>query len=258
MIGLDQFVATYGLAATFGAAFAMGAGGFAKGVVGFALPLIGVSLAGSFVPFDVAVALLIVPMLVSNLAQGLRGGIAPAIASARRFWLMLVLLGVTIALSAQLVVVLPERALYLILGTVVTSFAATQLAGWRPRFPVHRRTLVESLVSIAAGFLGGVSGIWGPPLVMYLITLDLPKTEMVRVQSLMFLLGSIVLFFAHLHSGVLDATTLPASIWMAVPAMLAMFVGYEVHDRLDQDVFRKAMLVVLILTGLNLLRRALF
>lgn len=258
MIGLDHFVATYGLAATLGAAFAMAAGGFAKGVVGFALPLVGVSLAGSFVPFDVAVALLIVPMLVSNLVQGLRGGLAAALTTARRFWLILAILGVTIALSAQLVVVLPERALFAILGSVVTGFATIQLAGWRPRFPAQRRTLVEALVSVAAGFLGGVSGIWGPPLVLYLITLDLPKTEMVRAQSLMFLLGSIVLFFAHLHSGVLDATTLPASIWMTVPAMLAMFIGYEVHDRLDQDVFRRATLVVLVLTGLNLLRRAVF
>ena len=53
----------------------MAAGGFAKGVVGFALPLIGVSVAGSFVPYQVAVALLIVPMLVSNLVQALRNGI---------------------------------------------------------------------------------------------------------------------------------------------------------------------------------------
>lgn len=258
MIGLEDFVASHGTAATVGAAFAMAAGGFAKGVVGFALPLIAVSLAGSFMPFDVAVALLIVPMLVSNLFQSLRGGIGPVLVSARRFRRMLVILAATIALSAQLVVLLPERALFGILGTAVTLFAATQLAGWRPSFPPHHQTLVETIVALLAGILGGVSGIWGPPLVMYFITLSLPKTEMVRTQSLFFLLGSIVLLFAHLHSGVLDTTTLPASIWMTVPAMLAMFVGYKVHDRLDQEVFRKATLVVLVLTGLNLLRRSLF
>lgn len=258
MIGLDSFIATYGTGAAVGAAFAMAAGGFAKGVVGFALPLVGVSLAGSFVPYDVAVALLIVPMLVSNLVQGLRGGLAPALAGLRRFWLMTVIMAITIAISAQFVVVLPERALFSLLGTVVTGFAAIQLAGWRPSFSLRHRHLVEVCVSFGAGVLGGLTGIWGPPLVMYLITLDLPKTEMVRTHSIFFLIGSIALLFAHLHSGVLDASTLPASIWMTIPTMLAMFVGYEVHDRLDQEVFRKAMLVVLVLTGLNLLRRGLF
>ena len=39
--------------------------------------------------------------------------------------------------------------------------------------------------------------------------------------------------------------------------MAAMFVGYRVHDRLDQGRFRTLTLAVLVLTGLNLLRRAL-
>ena len=258
MFGLNEFVATYGLAATLGATFAMAAGGFAKGVVGFALPLVGVSIAGSFVPFEVAVALLIVPMLVSNFVQSLRGGIRSALASIWRFRLMLAILTVTIALTAQVVVLLPEQVLFAGLGLVISGFAALQLAGWRPHFPDHHRRLVEGAVGLVSGVLGGLTGVWGPPLVMYMITLDMPKTEMVRVQSLSFLIGSVVLFAAHLHSGVLDATTLPASIWMTVPTMVAMFVGYAVHDRLDQDVFRRATLIVLILTGLNLLRRAVF
>ena len=48
--------------------------------------------------------------------------------------------------------------------------------------------------------------------------------------------------------------TLPVSAWMVLPTMAAMFVGYRVHDRLDQEVFRQATLAVLVLTGLNLLR----
>jgi len=83
------------------------------------------------------------------------------------------------------------------------------------------------------------------------------KAEMIRAQSLSFLLGAIVLFFAYLHTGVLNATTLPVSAWMVLPTMAAMVVGYRIHDRLDQDRFRKATLAVLVITGLNLLRRAL-
>jgi uncharacterized membrane protein YfcA len=258
MPGLEGFVALYGVAGALGAAASMAAGGFAKGVVGFALPLIGLSLAGSFLPYDVAVALLIVPMLVSNLFQTLRQGIGPALGSLRRFWRLNLVLVATIALSAQLVVALPDRLLFGILGVTVTAFGASQLAGWRPRFDLRHQARVETLVALVAGFFGGLSGIWGPPLVMYLLAVDLPKTEMVRAQSLSFLLGSVVLVGAHLHSGVLNPVTLPASAWLAVPTMAAMFAGYWVHDRLDQARFLKLTLAVLVLTGLNLLRRALF
>ncbi len=193
MIGMQGFMAQYGALAAAGAGAALAAGGFAKGVVGFALPLIALSVMGSFVPYQVAVALLIVPTLVSNLFQALRNGIGPAWGSLREFWRLNLVLVVTIALSAQLVVALPDRLLFGLLGVVVSAFGASQLAGWQPRFPMRHRARVETGVALVGGFFGGLSGIWGPPLVMYLLAVGLPKTEMVRVQSLSFLLGSLVL-----------------------------------------------------------------
>ena len=235
----------------------MAAGGFAKGVVGFALPLIALSVAG------------VVPALRGRggAADRADAGLEPvpgAAAGHRRRparrcgasgWLNLVLV-VMIALSAQLVVALPDRLLFGLLGVAVSAFGASQLAGWRPRFPPRppgRRRDRRS--AVVAGFFGGLSGIWGPPIVMYLLAAGLPKVEMVRAQSLSFLLGSLVLLLAHLRSGVLNPVTLPASAWMVLPTMVAMFVGYRVHDRLDQERFRKLTLAVLVLTGLNLLRR---
>jgi uncharacterized membrane protein YfcA len=258
MLGMDGFIDAYGAAAAVGAAGAVAAGGFAKGVVGFALPLIALSLAGSFLPYPVAVSVLIVPMLVSNLAQALRQGIGPAFETLRRFWLLNLVLVVVIALAAQLVVALPDRFLFGLLGVTVSVFGASQLAGWRPRFPAHHRRLVEVGVAVVAGFFGGLSGIWGPPIIMYLIATGLAKVEFVRAQSLSFLLGSVVLLLAHLRSGVLNPVTLPVSAWMVLPTMAAMVVGYRVHDRLDQERFRKVTLAVLVLTGLNLVRRAVF
>ena len=40
-----------------------------------------------------------------------------------------------IALAAQLVVALPDRFLFGLLGVAVSAFARSQLVGWRPRFP---------------------------------------------------------------------------------------------------------------------------
>jgi uncharacterized membrane protein YfcA len=258
MPGLDAFLAAHGAAVAVGAALAFAAGGFAKGVVGFALPLIAVSVMGSFLPYEVAVALLVVPTLVSNVSQTLRQGLGAAVETLRAFWWMNLVLVVMIVLSAQLVVALPDRLLFGLLGAAVCIFAVSQLAGWQLHFrPSHRRA-VETVVALVGGFLGGLSGVWGPPIVMYLFAARLPKAEMIRAQSLSFLLGSIVLFLAYLHTGVLNAATLPVSTWMVVPTMVAMFVGYWVHDRLDQRRFRTATLAVLVVTGLNLLRRAIF
>ncbi len=70
-------------------------------------------------------------------------------------------------------------------------------------------------------------------------------------------LGAVVLLLAHLKSGVLNAGTAPLSALLLVPAFLGMQVGFRLGAGLDQDVFRKATLAVLIVAGLNLIRRGL-
>ena len=257
MTGIEGFVAQFGVAGLVGATFALAAGGFAKGVVGFALPLIALGMLGSFLPYETAVALLVVPTLISNLFQSLRNGLAAAWASLQQFWRLNLILVVMIVASAQLVVRLPQAVLFGLLGAFITVAGIIQLVGWVPHIAPARRRAVETGVALIGGFYGGIGGIWGPPLVIYMLALRLPKSEMIRALSMSFLAGSIVLFIAHLHSGVLDATTLPVSSWMVLPTLLAMWAGYRVHDRLDAAMFRRVTLVVLILAGLNLLRRAL-
>jgi len=43
-----------------------------------------------------------------------------------------------------------------------------------------------------------------------------------------------------------------------VPALAGLWLGFQVQDRMDQEAFRKATLVVLVVAGLNLVRRGIF
>jgi uncharacterized membrane protein YfcA len=257
MPGMHEFAALFGGAAALGAALSLAAGGFAKGVVGFALPLIALSAMASFLPIEAAVGLLIVPTLASNLFQGLRNGLGAALSSLRDYWRLNLILMAMIAASARLVVTLPDRFLFAMLGAAIAGFGLSQLAGWRPVVTPGRRRLAEVGAGLVGGFFGGISGIWGPPVVMYLLAAGVPRVEMVRAQALSFLAGSLVLVGAHINSGVLNAVTAPASAWLTLPTLAAMFAGYLVQDRLDQERFRRVTLVVLVVAGLNLLRRAL-
>lgn len=256
MTGMNEFVAAFGFPGLLGAALALAAGGFAKGVIGFALPLVALSAMASFLPVDVAVSLLIVPMLVTNIFQALRNGIGAALGSLRRYWRLNLVLMVMIGASAQLVTVLPDRLLTGLLGTAIAGFGLSQIAGWSPRIPQARRRTAEVLVALVAGFFGGVGGVWGPPVVMYLLAAGVPRVEMLRVQCLSFLAGSLVLVGAHVRSGALDAVTAPVSALLVAPTLAAMFLGYLVQDRLDQKRFASVTQIVLVAAGLNLMRRS--
>lgn len=231
--------------------------GFVKGAVGFALPMIMISGLGSFLPPEVALAALILPTVVANVWQALRNGIGAALTSVWRFRLYMLIVLIFIAGSAQLVGILPSWSLYLILGVPVTFFALAQLFGWCLYLKAGHRRRAEVIIGAFAGFMGGMSGVWGPLTVVYLTAIDTPKAEQMRVQGVVYGAGALMLLAAHLKSGVLNAETVPLSALMLAPAIIGMGIGIRVHDRLDQERFRKATLAVLIVAGLNLIRRGL-
>lgn len=239
-------------------AFAVAAlAGLVKGMVGFAMNMILISGLGSVVPPDIALAWLIVPTLVTNLWQALRQGPGAAWASLFRFRRFLLAGFVLLLVSAQLVSVLPGTAMLLLIGAPMTAYAALSLTGRSLRLPHPPGYAVEFGAGVLAGFFGGISGVWGPPTVALLTALNTEKTEHIRVQGVVYGAGAVVLTVAHLGSGVLNAATLPVSAALALPVLFGMWAGLRIHDRIDQTSFRRLTLAVLLLAGLNLVRRGL-
>ncbi|WP_068118071.1 sulfite exporter TauE/SafE family protein [Tropicimonas marinistellae] len=230
--------------------------GFVKGTTGFAMPMIMISGLASFLSPELALAGLILPTLVTNVMQALRDGIAAAWRAVRRFRIYFAVGGACILLAGQLVTALDPRIVYALIGIPITGFGLLQIVGWRPRIAPENQRVAEVGLGAASGIVGGISGVWGPPLVMYLTALGTPKAEQVRTQGVAFALAAVLLVATHLQSGVLNTRTLPFSGLMLVPALAGMWIGQRVQDGLDQEMFRKATLVVLMLAGLNLLRRA--
>lgn len=231
--------------------------GFVKGAVGFAMPMIMISAFGSFLPKETALALLILPTLVTNVAQAFRQGWRAAWGSVVRYRLHIAMVVIFLVISAQFVTVIPQGVMYLLLGGPILAFALWQLAGRSLAIRIEHRARAEALLGLIGGLYGGISGVWGPPLIVYLISIGAEKKETVRVQGVVFLIGAVVLAAAHARSGVLNHQTLPASALMVVPAMLGLWAGFRMQDRLDAARFRRWTLVLLALTGLNLVRRAL-
>lgn len=230
--------------------------GTVKGLVGFAMPMILVSGLSVFMPPELALAGLILPTLVTNGMQALRQGSRAAVDSVKRFRVFLLVGLLFLMGSAQMVRILPQQAMLLIIGAPVSVFVLMQLSGRRITITSPTRR-AEALVGGFAGLIGGISGVWGPPTVAYLTALNTEKTEQIRVQGVIYGLGAVALLAAHIGSGVMRAETAPFSLALVLPAVAGMWIGGRLHDRIDQKAFRRATLLVLLVAGLNLLRRGL-
>jgi uncharacterized membrane protein YfcA len=231
--------------------------GFVKGAVGFAMPLIMVSGFSAFMDPLLAVAAVILPITFTNALQTFRTGWGPAAEAVSEHRRYIAVVCVAILLFAQLVPALDPRVFLLILGVPTVALSAIQLVGWRLSVPPHRRREAEWGVGLASGALGGLAGTWGPTTVLYLMAIDTPRARQMVVQGVIYGLGSVTLLVAHLLSGVLNRETWPLSAALLAPAFLGVWMGMRLGDRLDAVVFRRATLVVLVVSGLNLIRRGL-
>lgn len=231
--------------------------GFVKGAVGFAMPLVMISGLSLFLDPLVAVAGIVLPIVMSNLLQVLRFPLAEARAVLREFWRYILIVCLMIVVVAQFVTAIPTQTFYLVLGVPVVILSLIQLSGLRFHIAPRWRYPSEWGVGFLSGAIGGLTGTWGPPTVLYLIALNMPKAKQMLVQGVVYGLGSVSLLVGHLQSGVLNAVTIPWSAALLIPAFLGMQVGFWMSDRLHPEMFRRVTLIVLIVAGANLLRRGL-
>lgn len=229
--------------------------GFVKGAVGFAMPLVMISGMGILIEPELVIAAIVFPIVFSNALQVARAGFGPAGVAAKEHWRYILVVCVMILVSAQFVRSIPSDTMFIVLGIPVIGLSVIQLIGWRPQIMPRWRRPFEWTAGGLAGTLGGLAGTWGPPTVLYLLALNTPRDRQMAVQGVIFGLGSIMLLLGHLKSGILNADTWGLSAFLVLPAMVGMWLGFWLGDRFDQERFRRATLLVLVIAGVNLIRR---
>jgi len=229
-------------------------GGLLKGVVGLGLPLVSMPLLTFAVPLKTAVALVLVPIFVTNATQSFQGGLfRPTI---RRFWPSMVVLIAVLSMAAQALVAVDEQILYTILGVTLISLTIT--LRYRPSVQVTpaQETWAAPLVGALGGALGGFTGIYGPPIMIYLACLRLKKTEFVAAVSQFFIAGNIGLAIGLFSFGGAGFGELLLSAAAAIPTLAGLWLGQRVHARLDESRFSAVLYVVYLATGASFLIRA--
>ena len=231
-------------------------GGFVKGAIGVGLPVVAIAVMSGFLPVPKVLALVVVPIVLTNLWQAIQSG-SPG-EPLKRFWPMILCLLLFIWLSARLVVGLDPNVLYGLIGSVLILFVVTDRfkGGWDVS-PAAERWLAPMVGSVG-GVLGGVSTIWGPPMMMYFVTLRLPKEMYIRTVGLVWFVASIPLVFAYVRHGILTVESTTISAMACIPAFVGLIAGQKIRHRINQRTFRTILLAFLFLSGLNLLRRAVF
>lgn len=228
--------------------------GTVKGVLGIGLPTISISMLAQFVDPRVAIAFLLLPALITNMWQIYRGGQIKR--SALKLWPFVITMAVVMFISSLFAARASTKVLVLGIGIMVVLWTITSLIKSPPRIPVHLDRPVQFFLGAVAGAMGGLTAMWSPPMVIYLLSTKCDKEDFVRFTGFLILCGTVPLTIGYLLNGLLDKKLAIASLMMIVPTLIGFTIGEYLRRFLGGQQFQKAVLVVFCLMGLNLIRRS--
>lgn len=204
--------------------------GIIKGITGIGASIASVPVMAALIDLRVAVLVMLVPSMVSNLHQAARFRQAQPIEGFLLPYCLAVIVGVIV--GSHLLVTLPVRILEYLLAVMVVAYVAFRLArpSWQMHRLVARRWAMPS--GIIAGVLQGATGIAGPAVIAFLNAMRPDRPQFMLTIALIFCV------FAASQMLTLGAMGLftPEVAGLGAVALMVQIVGMEIGNRLARYV----------------------
>jgi hypothetical protein len=223
------------------AAFTQSLTGFGSALVSMAvLPgLIGIRTAA---PLVTLITVTIDVVLLARYRQAL---------NLRAIWRLVAALVLGVPLGILVLRRVEERFVLAILGAVIAGYALYALLS--PRLPRLEHPAWAYGFGFIAGVLGGAYNTSGPPVVIFGNCRRWPPAEFKGNLQGFFLVNDLLVIAGHALSQNLTPLVLRDYLIVLPALIVGLFVGGRLDRRLDPALFRKIVLVLLVVMGLRLL-----
>ena len=226
------------------------AGGIVKGSVGIGMSMFSVPIIAFILPPTKAMMLLCFPVIVTNLIQmNIKKGIINY-----RFLPMFIMLFVGILIGGKLILNLHFKTISIIIALTIIFFTLINFFGLNLKnIKQKNEKILSVIIGFFSGILGGLSTFYAPPIITFLVSLNMEKESFIRVISTMYFLASIPLYSSLIYHGLGNFYDLSISFVVTAPALLGQYFGTKIRMKLSNEIFRKTILSILIIIGFSLL-----
>lgn len=224
--------------------------GFVKGVIGLGLPTVSIGLLATTMPPAQALAIVIVPAIVTNIWQTFVGPYLRDIV--RRLWPLMIGTVIGILAGAGLMTGPYTRYGTVVLGVLLVIYAIIGLTKVRFSVPLVHQKWIGGIVGLVTGVISAATGVQVIPSMPFMQAIGMEKDELVQALGVFFTTATVALAFNLTDAGLLTkATLLPGAIAMAA-AFAGMYLGQLTRARMDADAFRRWFLIAMMLLGIYL------
>ncbi len=228
--------------------------GFIKGVVGFGLPVVVLALLVPTLGLKTAIALVVVPAVITNIWQALVGGRFREIIL--RIWPMLILGCGFVWVGVGFLAGADARLAAGVLGVLLASYAAYSLTQAQLTPPRGWEVWLTPLVGALSGLAYGYTGSLMIPGVIYLQALGFNRNMLVQSLGITFLTMTSTLGFSLSQHNLMPPETALLSAASLVPTGIGMLVGQRYRHRVSEELFRTLFFWALLVAGVYMTLRA--
>lgn len=225
--------------------------GFVKGVVGMGLPTVSLGLLAVVVGPKEAIAIMLVPSLITNIYQGVVGG--AFLSLMKRLWSLLLAVCIGVWFGAGILARADAAVIVGSLGLMLFLYAAISLLTPQIPPPGKREGWLSPFIGGASGFLTGLTGTFVVPGVPYLQALGLDRNGLVQAMGILFSVSTLALGASFSGHSLLPKDLGLLSTAALAPAIIGMIGGQWVRHRIPEPVFRKVIFWSLLVLGAYLL-----
>lgn len=230
--------------------------GLVKGTIGLGLPTVSLALLATTVGLKPAVALLLVPSIVTNIWQSVSGPHLKTLI--RRLWPFLICVCIGTWFGAGILARADAGVLMGILGIALVIYASISLTLFQMPPPGRFEKLLNPLLGVVSGFMTGMTGSFVVPGSLYLQTLNMPRDMLIQSLGLSFSTVTVALATSMGGVGLLSPDLVGVSSLAVVPALAGMTLGMKIRNRLPEEKFRRVFFMGLWLLGAYLSAQALW
>ncbi len=209
------------------------------GTIGIGFPMIATPLLALVTDVRTAILLLLLPTVVLNVANILKGGRWTH--SIAVFWPLAVYGMIGSLVGTRLLIVFsPEPFLPLMAAMLVIYLNADRFGAgfaW-----VHRHPRIAFAVfGLTAGILAGTVNVMLPVLIIFALEMNMSKTVMIQIFNFCFLFGKLTQGAVFAQAGLMTTDVLTASAPLAVLGLVVMVLGMRIRDRIPTEVYRRGL-----------------
>ena len=230
--------------------------GFIKGVLGFGFPIIALILLTLYIGLLDALAIIVVPTLVTNIWQALAGTHLRVIFS--RMWLYFACAMAGIFVASGFITDVDVNLLTGLLGAVLFFFAVSRLLDIHITVAARHEAPLSVVLGSINGVLTGFTGSFMVPSVLYMQALGFGKDMLVQAMGVFFGLSTAMLMVSLGRNELITVSEAAASSVMLIPSFAGIYLGRAMRDRIDEATFQRVFLVGVLVLGAYIVYRAAF